>query len=322
MNGLTPLRTARFIASLIAIFGMFVFAIERMLTKVCVMAKDGVQMGLNRYSNSFTGRFAAENFSDDKNLLSVLRQAQELFPSVENALLVLFILSIVLLVIAAFGLVFPMQFGHVLVALKLLKWQDASYAQDDDSSMDYAVEDESESEDSNGVILWEKLKEFGSKVAVVAKNWFDTLKKVQVKYWIFIGCALVFVLVLVFGVRGCSNGGIFGGSQNVTDDLTKQTLFYINAQKSFFGKNSKVGGPKSLQMPDSLTTDYFTYRVSGGRFVATLNKRVKDCPAGSKWSVSAATKGFFTVDLVLYRQAPKDTNCVFILPDFKNLGRK
>ena len=36
------------------------------------MFKDGVQMGLNRYSNSFTGRFAAENFSDDKKLLDVL----------------------------------------------------------------------------------------------------------------------------------------------------------------------------------------------------------------------------------------------------------
>ena len=61
--GFTPVRTIRLISTLIALFGMFVFAVERMLTKVCVMAKDGVQMGLNRYSNSFTGRFAAETFS-------------------------------------------------------------------------------------------------------------------------------------------------------------------------------------------------------------------------------------------------------------------
>ena len=58
MKSLTSVRTARLVASLIAILGMFCFAVERALTKVCLMAKDGVQMGLNRYSNSFTGRFA------------------------------------------------------------------------------------------------------------------------------------------------------------------------------------------------------------------------------------------------------------------------
>ena len=81
-------------------------------------------------------------------------------------------------------------------------------------------------------------------------------------------------------------------------------------------------GPKSLKMPDSLTTDYFTYRVTGSRFTATLNRDIKDCPAGSRWTVSASTKGFFSVDLVLYRAAPKDTNCTVIAPDFKNLGRR
>ena len=130
------------------------------------------------------------------------------------------------------------------------------------------------------------------------------------------------MLVLVFGVRGCSTPSVFGGSQAVSEDLTGQTLYYIQAQKSFFAKTNKVGGPKSLQMPDSLVSDYFTYRVTGGKFTATLNKKVKDCPAGSRWSVSAATKGIFTLDLVLYRSAPKDSNCVFISPNFKNLGRK
>ena len=305
MKSLTPVRTARLIASLIAIFGMFVFAVERMLTKVCVMAKDGVQMGLNRYSNSFTGRFAAENFSDDKNLLVVLRQAKDLLPTAENALLVLFILSIVLFIVAAFGIAFPKQFCHVLVAVKLLKWQDGIVLQDMKLS----------GTPSEGPRVSDKLKELCGKIAAAAK-------KVQPKYWIFIGCSLVFVLVLVFGVRGCSAPSVFGGSQAVTDDLNGQTLYYIQAQKSFFAKTNKVGGPKSLQMPDSLVSDYFTYRITGGKFTATLNKNVKDCPAGTRWSVSAATKGIFTLDLVLYRSAPKDSNCVFISPNFKNLGRK
>lgn len=305
MKSLTPVRTARLIASLIAVFGMFVFAVERVLTKVCLMAKDGVQMGLNRYSNSFTGRFAAENFSDDKKLLDVLRQAKDLLPTADNALLVLFILSIVLFIIAAFGLAFPKQFCQMLVAMKLLKWQDGIALQDIKLS----------GIPSEGPSVSDKLKELCGKIAAAAK-------KVQPKYWIFIGCSLAFVLVLVFGVRGCSTPSVFGGSQAVSEDLTGQTLYYIQAQKSFFAKTNKVGGPKSLQMPDSLKSDFFTYRVTGGKFTATLNKNVKDCPAGSRWSVSASTKGIFTVDLVLYRSAPKDTNCVFISPDFKNLGRK
>lgn len=305
MKALTSVRTARLIASLIAVFGMFVFAVERVLTKVCLMAKDGVQMGLNRYSNSFTGRFAAENFSDDKKLLDVLRQAKDLLPTADNALLVLFILSIVLFIIAAFGLAFPKQFCQMLVAMKLLKWQDGIALQDMKLSGSPSV----------GPRVSDKLKELCRKIAAAAK-------KVQPKYWIFIGCSLVFVLVLVFGVRGCSTPSVFGGSQAVSEDLTGQTLYYIQAQKSFFAKTNKVGGPKSLQMPDSLVSDYFTYRVTGGKFTATLNKNVKDCPAGTRWSVSASTKGIFTVDLVLYRSAPKDTNCVFISPDFKNLGRK
>jgi hypothetical protein len=207
--------------------------------------------------------------------------------------------------VAAFGLAFPKQFCHVLVAMKLLKWQDGIVLKDMQLQ---GTKPEGES-------ISKKLKEFCGKI-------LEKAKKVQTKYWIFIGCSFVFVLFLVFGVRGCSPSGVFGGSQAVTEDLTEQTLFYISAQKSYFAKTNKVGGPKALQMPDSLTSDNFTYRVTGSRFTATLNKDIKDCPAGSKWMVSSSTKGFFTVDLVLYRQAPKDTNCVFIAPDFKNIGRK
>ena len=305
MKGLTSIRTARLIASLIAILGMFSFAVERVLTKVCIMAKSGVQMGLARYTNSFTGRFAAENFSDDKKLLSVLRNAKELLPVADEALLVLFIVSIVLFVIAAFGLAFPKPFCRVLVAVKLLKWQDGGLLKD--ASIFGSRESSSKPV--------KKFKDFCRKALAAAK-------KVQMKYWIFVGGAFVFIMILIFGVRGCSTGSVFGGSQALTDDLTEQASFYINAQKSYFAKNKAVGGPKALQMPDSLSTDFFTYRVTGSRFVATLNKNIKDCPAGSRWTVSATTKGFFTVDLILSRVAPKDSNCAFIAPDFKNLGRK
>lgn len=313
----TPVRTVRLISSLIALFGMFLFAIERVLNAVSVMAHNAVQMGLGRYTNSFTGRFAASNFSDDKKLLAVLNQVKVLLPTADLGLLILFILSIVLFIVAAFGIAFPKQFGHMLVALKLLKWQEGTVVEGAIGD----VECVNAASAANGGFcacckkVADELKELCGKIVAV-------LKKVQPKYWIFIGCSLVFVLVLVFGVRGCSAGSVFGGTQDVTDDLTEQTLFYINAQKSFFAKNQAIGGPKSLQMPDSLSTEYFTYRVTGSRFVATLNKDVKECPAGTRWTVSSSTKGFFTLELVLFRSAPKDTNCVFIQPDFKNLGRK
>ena len=313
MKSLTAVRTTRLIASLIAILGMFVFAVERGLTKVCIMAKSGVQMGLARYTNSFTGRFAAENFSDDKKLFETLQHVKHLLPTADNILLALFIVSIVLFIVAAFGLAFPKQFCRVLVAMKLLKWQDGILP----TAVSF-----SGSMPGEGMKVSKKFKNARRKVAAFCKKLIKTLKKVELKYWIFVGCSLLFVLVLVFGVRGCSTGSVFRGTQAVTDDLTDQALFYINAQKSYFAKNSAVGGPKSLKMPDSLTTDYFTYRVTGSRFTATLNRDIKDCPAGSRWTVSASTKGFFSVDLVLYRAAPKDTNCTVIAPDFKNLGRR
>ena len=305
MKSLTPVRTARLIASLIAILGMFAFAVERVLTKVLAMANHAVQMGLNRYSNSFTGRFAASNFSDDKNLLVVLRQAKELLPTADKALLALFIISIILFIVAAFGIAFPKQFCHILVSLKLLKWQDGIVVNG------VAVTGSSD----GGTQFFKKFKKLCGKVV-------SFVKKVPLKYWIFAACSLAFVLILVFGVRGCSVSNVFGNTQDVTDDLTEQTLYYINAQKSYFAKNNAVGGPKALKMPDSLTTEYFTYRMTGSRFTATLNKDVKECPAGSRWMVSASTKGIFSVDLVMFRAAPKDTNCVFISPDFKNLGRR
>jgi len=305
MKSLTPVRTARLIASLIAFLGMFAFGVERVLTKVLTMANHGVQMGLNRYSNSFTGRFAASNFSDDKNLLVVLRQAKELLPTADKALLVLFIVSIVLFIVAAFGIAFPKQFCHILVSLKLLKWQDGVVVNG------VSVIGSSD----GGTPVFKKFKNFCGKVVAF-------LKRIPLKYWIFAACSLAFVLILVFGVRGCSVSNVFGNTQDVTDDLTEQTLYYINAQKAYFAKNNAVGGPKALKMPDSLTTEYFTYRMTGSRFTATLNKDVKECPAGSRWMVSASTKGIFSIDLVMFRAAPKDTNCVFISPDFKNLGRR
>ena len=237
MKSLTPVRTARLIASLIAILGMFAFAVERVLTKVLAMANHAVQMGLNRYSNSFTGRFAASNFSDDKNLLVVLRQAKELLPTADKALLALFIISIILFIVAAFGIAFPKQFCHILVSLKLLKWQDGIVVNG------VAVTGSS----NGGSQFFKKLRNLCGKVV-------SFVKKVPLKYWIFAACSLVFVLILVFGVRGCSVGSVFGNTQDVTDDLTEQTMYYINAQKAYFAKNMHPAKAKGCTTKQGVLT--------------------------------------------------------------------
>ena len=73
MKSLTPVRTARLIASLIAIFGMFVFRMERVLTTVYGMANNAVRTARG-LSDSFMIRFASENFSSVKKLLSEFKR--------------------------------------------------------------------------------------------------------------------------------------------------------------------------------------------------------------------------------------------------------
>ena len=80
-------------------------------------------------------------------------------------------------------------------------------------------------------------------------------------------------------------------------------------------------GERVLLLGASASTDYFDYKITSTRFTAVSKVDISGCPAGSKWSVSASAKGVFTKELALYRSAPKDTNCVKLTPDYKNLGR-
>ena len=288
MRGLTPVRTARLIASVIALVGMVFLFLERLLSAVLVMASDGVKLGLARYNN-FTGRFASQNFAEDKQLLSLLKEVQGLLPSAESALAVFMVIAIVLLVIAVLGLALPKQFVHVLVALKLLKWETGEAA----------------SEESG-----ESLREIIAKVGNIP------LKKIALP------CAVVLgVVVAVFAVRSCHETVKAASVADSIAEMQQKALEYMDAQKAYFAKNKVVGNANALQMADSLSTGSFEYRISGGRFTATSKVPFENCPAGTKWSVSASTKGFFEKELVLYRSAPKDTSCAKFTPDFKNLGR-
>ena len=288
MKGLTPVRTARLIASLFALMGMVFLLLERVLSAVLVMAADGVKLGLARYNN-FTGRFASQNFAEDKKLLALLKEVQSIIPSAETALTVLMVVAIVLFVIAVVGLALPKQFVHVLVALKLLKWES-----------DEAVAEEP----------GESLRDVLARVGNIP------LKKIAVP----LGVVLA-IVVAFFAVSSCHEKVKAASVADSIEEMQQKALQYMDAQKAYFAKNKVVGNANALQMADSLSTGSFEYRISGGRFMATSKVPLENCPAGTKWSVSASTKGFFEKELVLYRSAPKDTSCAKFTPDFKNLGR-
>lgn len=288
MKGLTPVRTARLIASLFALMGMVFLLLERMLSAVLVMAADGVKLGLARYNN-FTGRFASQNFAEDKKLLALLKEVQSIIPSAETALTVLMVVAIVLFVIAVLGLALPKQFAHVLVALKLLKWE----------TDEVAAEEPGES-----------LREVLVKVGNIP------LKKIALP------CAVVLgIVIAVFAVRSCHETVKAASVSDSIEEMQQKALLYMDAQRAYFARNKVVGNASALQMADSLSTSSFEYTISGGRFTAVSKVPFENCPAGTKWSVSASTKGFFEKELVLYRSAPKDSACARLTPDFKKLGR-
>ena len=288
MKGLTPVRTARLIASLFALMGMVFLLLERVLSAVLVMAADGVKLGLARYNN-FTGRFASQNFAEDKKLLALLKEVQSIIPSAETALTVLMVVAIVLFVIAVVGLALPKQFVHVLVALKLLKWE----------SDEVAAEEPGES-----------LRDVLARVGNIP------LKKIAVPFGVVLAIVIAF-----FAVSSCHEKVKAASVSDSIEEMQQKALQYMDAQKAYFAKNKVVGNANALQMADSLSTGSFEYRISGGRFMATSKVPLENCPVGTKWSVSASTKGFFEKELVLYRSAPKDTSCAKFTPDFKNLGR-
>lgn len=287
--GLTPVRTGRTVASVIALMGMLMLFIQRVLTAVLEMANEAIALGLARYNN-FTGRFASQNFVEDKKLLGLLKEVQEILPDAETALSVLLTFSVVFLALALIGLAFPKQFVHVLVVLKILKWESGE-----------------EKGDSAPMNPRQVLENIGN----------VPLKKLAVPVAIVLGLAL-----LCLGISTCQEKMTSSSISGNIDDMQYKALMYIEAQKAYFGKNKAIGGAAALKMTDSLSTDAFDMKVTATRFSAVSKIPLGDCPAGSRWQVAASTKGVFTVELSLYRGVPKDSNCVKLTPDFKNLGRK
>ena len=288
MNGLTPIRTVRLIGAMIAIIGMIFVLVSRVLTAVLAIATDAIHLALARYSN-FTGRIAAKNFAEDKQLLAMVKDVNSLLPTAETALTVILVIGILVLLVAVVCIAFPKQSVHVLVALRLLKW-------DMVEPMEGLLEDE---EPAPATPLSRR-----TKIAIA-------------------GCAagVVLLVVLVAAFSGISESQKVANVESALKDMQEWAAGYVDAQKTFFARNNDIGGPKSLQLPDTAETDYFKYKVTGSRFVAENKVPLGGCAAGNKWTVSSSTKGFFTKELVLYRSLPKDTVCAKLTPEFKNIGR-
>ena len=288
MNGLTPIRTVRLVGAMIAIIGMILVLVSRVLSAVLVVATDAIHLALARYSN-FTGRIASRNFAEDKQLLAMVKDVNSLLPTAETALTVILVVGILILLVAVVCIAFPKQSVHVLVALRLLKW-------DMVEPMEGLLEDE-EPAPATPLSRRTKITIAGSSAGIV----------------------LLVVLVAVFA--GFSERQQVANVESALKDMQDWAAGYVDAQKAYFVRNNDIGGPKSLQLPDTAQTDYFKYKVTGSRFVAENKVQLGGCAAGNKWTVSSSTKGFFTKELVLYRSLPKDTACANLTPDFKNIGR-
>lgn len=280
--GLTAVRTGRLVAAFNGVLGMLFLLLNRVLGVVLDMANNAVGMGLARYNN-FTGRFAADNFEEDKQLLGILQEAKELLPMADTALSILMFLSVVFIAIAVLGLLMPRNFVHILVGLKLLKWV--------------------------------------PKGGEHTKGGSSSLTPFQKKIVLGSFGGIVILLIACVGISSCMEKAEIQMKQNYVKNMQEEALVYINAQKDFYARNQKIGGPKSLQLPDSLETPGFSFKVTGSRFVAVSKVQIDSCAAGAKWQISSSVKGFFTQELQLYRQPPKDSACAALTPDFKNLGR-
>ncbi len=288
MNGLTPIRTVRLVGAMIAIIDMIFVLVSRVLTAVLAIATDAIHLALARYSN-FTGRIASRNFAEDKQLLAMVKDVNALLPTAETALTIILVIGILILLVAVVCIAFPKQAVHVLVAMRLLKW-------DTVEPMEGLLDDEAAPE-VHPLSRRAKIIIASSAGGVVA------------------------LIVLIVALSGFSERQQVANVESALKDMQDWAAGYVDAQKTYFARNNDIGGPKSLQLPDTAQTDYFKYKVTGSRFVAENKVQLGGCAAGNKWTVSSSTKGFFTKELVLYRSLPKDSACAKLTPDFKNIGR-
>ena len=283
MNGFTPVRTVRTLFAVVALFGMFILFMERALGVVLVMARQMLDLAFARYGN-FTGKFAAKNFAEDKKLLSMLQEMKDLLPMADTAMTVLLVISVVLLVVALVGLALPKQMGHVLVAIKLLKWVPCE-GDETGSGEQFAFSRES-------------LKKLGIAVGIILA-----------------------IMLAVFGIRGCMLVASAHTQEAALQELDRQVNVYMATQRAYFKNNRAIGSAKQLGLDSLVNGEYYTFTVGRGHFAAESKVDLNNCPAGSRWSVSASMGGFISKELKFYRILPKNLDCQKFTPNFKRVGQ-
>ena len=292
--GLSTVRTARLISVCLAILGTVLLTItlvvRKVLADVLPLAQNLLKDATALY-DSFTGRLAVNNIPGHKELLEQLTVVKNFMPGdglvsfAGVCIPLLIFLSVMLLGIAVFGIVKPRLFASCLVQINLLKWTGGSGTCEE------------------------------SPVLFLRLAGMDR-RKIAMAGGILAGVA-VLVLIIV-GVWGPSK---VNPAEKVMD-LEKYAVNYVMAQKAYFSRNKAVGDAIGIGVDGAVRTDFFDYSVSESQFSAELREELAGCPAGSRWTISAKVEGFFSKELKLYRKAPADTNCVKLLPDFKNVGRK
>lgn len=296
MKGLSPVRTARVIAGIFAVFGGILLAISAVLLKflgLLPMAQGMIRNGLALYNN-FSGRLAVSNIAGHKELLDQLKNIKQLLPdeafvgTAHGALVVLLVVSLILLVIAVVGLIKPTLMISLMLKVKLLKTIDENGSGEEDKGFAELIEQ---------------------------------LGNVQLKTLAIPGAIVAGIFVLILGIYGVTKL-VATPPEKLVLDLEQKSVEYISFQKAFFGKNKKVGSAKDLELPEQTVSDVFEYNIKGNQFIATNRVDLNGCAAGNVWTISSKADGLFTKELKLYRKAPQDTNCVKLLPDFRNVGRK
>ena len=281
-KGLTPIRTVRTISGMVALVGMLVLLIQRVLSGVLVMAHEMLSLAFARYGN-FTGRFAANNFAEDKKLLSHLNELKAFMPTAETLVALLLILGFVLLIVAAVGFAFPRQVTHVLVALKLLKWMpEGDASQEVDAPMSPRTK----------------------KILTVTVG------------------SVVLLVFCVFGIRSCTERLHARTMQSVQEELNAGVSGYIQTQRAYFNKKKTLGTAFQLGLDSIPSGKFFSFKVRKSSLVAESLTDIENCPAGSQWSIQASTSGFFQKELKFLCLMPKNQECLKVAPDLKNLVRQ
>ncbi len=272
-------RTVRAFAGAILFVGILLVTFAKIMGFMQNLAQNAVDLGLARYSN-FTGRFAARNFAEDRQLLHFLNLLNDTLLPVAHVLVpLLIIVGLLVMGIGIFMWLYPQTGSQILIALKWLK----------------LVPDPNATE-----------------FEVLAKNKTNAKSTL-----IFIGCLLLAVFFASFVMRSCANDT--GDTKEMVEEISQEASRYIELQKKYYDENKTLGSSQMIGYEAS-SSDYFDFQNQGIGFWRAVNKeKWEECPAGKKWRVQMKLEGLFEKKLKIFVSTPSDSLCAKLTPDFQQV---